>query len=121
MVREIPEDAYVLTPCGRLGGRTALSVSGEFIGEFEDTGAALAAVRERMEREQYWPDVAWVSDHGNWWLIDLDGNEIEDGDGDEDGYGDEWFCRCGEPFDKDCHGRARCPACDEPCPCCSDQ
>jgi len=72
----IPEDDYQLTPCGHLGGRTAVSQYGKCIGEFPDNSAALAHVSAHMEANKFWPGIWWVSDHGNAWQIDKDGNEI---------------------------------------------
>ena len=89
MAIEIPEDAYTLTPSGHLGGKTSVAQGGEFLGEFSgndfvldkpvgcSTSAALAFIKARMEKEQFWPSIVWVSDHGNWWYIDTDGNEIK--------------------------------------------
>jgi hypothetical protein len=71
---EMLEEDYKLTPCGHLGGKTGVSQSGKFLGEFDDNESALAFVRERMEQEQFWPDIWWVSDHGNYWKITNDGN-----------------------------------------------
>lgn len=90
MSHEIPEDAYTLTPCGQLGGKTGLAQGGKFLGEFDDNESALEFVKERMEEEKFWPDIIWVSDHGNWWHIDVEGNEIhvEDDEEDEDWDGD---------------------------------
>ena len=39
---------------------------------------------------------------------------------DEEDEEEEQYCKCGEPLDKDCQGRMRCPVCDGPCPDCSD-
>jgi hypothetical protein len=74
---EMQNDDYKLSPCGRLGGKTGVSQSGNFLGEFNETEDALKFVSEHMEQEQYWPNIWWVSDHGNAWMIDKDGNEIK--------------------------------------------
>ena len=74
------DDDYTLTPCGTLGGQVGVSQSGQFLGQFPEMDEALAFVREHMDGAQYWPDIWWVSDHGNAWQIDLDGNEIQDSD-----------------------------------------
>lgn len=75
---DIPEDDYQLTPCGNLGGKTGVSQYGKFLGEFNETDDALAFVKEHMDQEQFFPTIWWVSDHGNAWPIDLEGNEIKD-------------------------------------------
>ena len=68
---------YTLTPSGNLGGKVSVGIiDDKFIGEFGDGEDALQAVSENMEREQFWPDIWWVSDHGNCWQIDIDVNEI---------------------------------------------
>lgn len=80
-------DDYTLTPCGNLGGKTGVSQGGKFLGEFSDNVSALEFVRQHMEDNQYWPSIWWVSDHGNEWPIDLDGEELtidDDEDDDED-------------------------------------
>jgi hypothetical protein len=68
---------YKLTPSGHLGGMVSVSADGKFLGEFTTTDKALAFVREHMEEEQFWASIWWVSDHGNAWMIDLDGNEVQ--------------------------------------------
>jgi hypothetical protein len=73
---EIPEDDYKMFPCGHLGGKTGVSQSGKFLGEFTETEEAMMFVSDRMEQEQYWPSIWWISDHGNAWMIDFEGNEI---------------------------------------------
>ena len=73
----IEDGDYTLTPSGSLGGRTtAGQVGGKYVAEYDTTEDALDAVRREMQREQWWPTIWWVSDHGNAWPIDLDGNEI---------------------------------------------
>lgn len=69
---------YKLTPCGRLGGKTSVSQCGKQLGEFTETEDALQFVKTHMEQEQYWPEIWWISDHGNAWQIDFEGNEIVD-------------------------------------------
>tara|TARA_R100001594_G_C3979704_1_gene249748 strand:+ start:354 stop:587 length:234 start_codon:yes stop_codon:yes gene_type:complete len=70
-------ESYTLTPSGPLGGLISVSiVEGSYVGEFPDTESALQAISERMDREQFWPDIYWVSDHGNVWPIDLMGREL---------------------------------------------
>jgi len=58
------DDAF-LTPSGPLGGRTSVSVDGKFLGEFNGDEEAVEALKEWMEKNQYWPGVWYVSDHGN--------------------------------------------------------
>lgn len=70
---------YCLTPSGPLGGRTQVAQHQVgIVGEYPDTETALLAVKEDMDCERYFPDIWWVSDHGNAWQIDLDGNEIKE-------------------------------------------
>lgn len=72
-----PED-YTVTPCGPLGGRTAVAQHEcRFLADFATTDEALAFIADHMESENYWPNVWWISDHGNCWQIDLEGNELE--------------------------------------------
>ena len=71
-------DDYKLTPSGSLGGKIAVSQNDRFLAEFTDTDQAMEFIREHMESNQFWPSVYWVSDHGNYWPIDLEGNEIVD-------------------------------------------
>jgi len=75
---DAPEQGdYVLTPSGPLLGRTALSThEGKYIGEYQTTDVALEIVASRMESEQFWPNIWWISDHGNLWQIDINGCEI---------------------------------------------
>lgn len=58
------DDAY-LWPTGPLGSRTSASFAGKYLGEFKTERRARAAVRLAMTREQFWPNVWTVSDHGN--------------------------------------------------------
>lgn len=72
------EDDYRLTPTGHLSSR--ISVSNGYVyrgGEFDTIEEALAWVAQDMNRNRFYPDIWWISDHGNTWRIDLDGKEIE--------------------------------------------
>lgn len=61
-------------------GGYSTSHAGKFIGEFETTGEALAALK--TERAKGWfPTIWFVSDHGNYWAIDENGNEIKQAGG----------------------------------------
>lgn len=81
----IDED-YVLSPCGHLGGKIAVSQCHHRLGEFVEMDDALAFVRDHMETEQYWLAIWWCSDHGNMWPIDAYGNEITLDEEDADEY-----------------------------------
>jgi len=61
---------FTITPCGPLGGKSGLGrVEGKFIGEFDCDDDAVAAARAIMEDESHWPNIWFVSDHGNWSLL----------------------------------------------------
>jgi hypothetical protein len=64
---EEPEPGdYILTPCGHLGGKIAVSqVDGKFLGEFLEHKDAEKFIANHMNAESYWPNVWWISDHGN--------------------------------------------------------
>ena len=60
------DDDYTIAPAGSLGGCYAVSiVNGPFIGQFAELDHAERAIRDRMEAEQFWPNVWDISDHGN--------------------------------------------------------
>jgi hypothetical protein len=66
------EGDYTLTPTGHLGGRNAVGiVGGHFLQNFTEEADARRFIRERMDREHYWPNVWSVSDHGNWTLTNV--------------------------------------------------
>ena len=75
---DAPEQGdYMLTPSGPLLGLTSLSThEGQYIGEYPTTDVALEIVASRMESAQFWPNIWWISDHGNLWQIDINGCEI---------------------------------------------
>lgn len=51
---------------------------GKFLGKFPKSDEAFAAIREAMEKAQYWPNIYSVNDHGNVTLHDSKGNHIRD-------------------------------------------
>jgi hypothetical protein len=56
---------------------------GKYLGEFANQDEAEAFIRQRMDKEQFWPNVWTCSDHGNLNLIVLPpkpGDEIDDPD-----------------------------------------
>ncbi len=71
-MHEPAEEDYVVTPGGTLGGKLAVSVvGGKFIGLFGEEDDAYKAIREDMEANQFWPNVWFISDHGNASIITI--------------------------------------------------
>jgi hypothetical protein len=58
------EDGF-LQPTGPLGSRTALSIGGDYIGDFVDDKAAYLAFVGWCEENRTYPNLWTVSDHGN--------------------------------------------------------
>ena len=57
-------------------GKTVVSYAGKVIGTFGEEEEARTFIRNWMEKEKYWPNVWFVSDHGNMHLVsDLGGEE----------------------------------------------
>ena len=65
------EDATIM-PTGPLGAWYAVGLGGRFLGEARDLEQALGMLREAMDADQVWPDVWFISDHGNPQRLDLD-------------------------------------------------
>lgn len=59
------DDDYFIQPTGSLGCRVAVAQGGKYLRDFAEYTEAESFIRERMEREQFWPEVWQVSDHGN--------------------------------------------------------
>jgi hypothetical protein len=78
MPTEPDEEDCVLTPSGRLGSKISVSCGGKFIGEFNDESEALRAVKQWQVKNEWFPNIWWVSDHGNAWLIDINGNVMKE-------------------------------------------
>lgn len=68
---EPQEGDYTITGTRR-GGEGVAEVGGRFLGEFRDVDAALAFIVQRMDAEQFFPNVWTVSDHGNLRLVEAD-------------------------------------------------
>ncbi len=67
-----PED-YVIFDSGPLGSRTSLcQYEGKYLGEFSMQIYAIEAIRTYMDKEKFYPNVWYLSDHGNWTLINLE-------------------------------------------------
>lgn len=74
----IEEGDIVISSCGRLGTRVNCGISnGGHIGTFDTIEQAISAATGYMEKNQIWPTMWYVSDHGNFWPIDKNGNEIK--------------------------------------------
>jgi hypothetical protein len=58
------EDATIM-PTGPLGAWYAVGLGGRFLGEASDLERALGMLRAAMDVDQLWPDVWFISDHGN--------------------------------------------------------
>jgi len=67
------EGDFTITPCGSLGGKSGLGrIEGKFVGEFDSDDAALERAKQIMQDEKFWPNIWFVSDHGNWFLYEGD-------------------------------------------------
>lgn len=67
-----PED-YLMLPAGYLGSQIEVRVAeGIHIGYFSEPEYAVDRIRARMEADNFYPNVWYVSDHGNTRLVNLD-------------------------------------------------
>jgi hypothetical protein len=66
------EEDATITPTGPLGAWYGVGLGGRFLGEARDLEQALGMLREAMDADQVWPDVWFISDHGNPHRLDLD-------------------------------------------------
>lgn len=67
---EPQDEDYVISDC-RDGVAVAIVGGGRYLATFEARDEAEAFIRERMNRESFWPSVWFVSDHGNAHLVSL--------------------------------------------------
>jgi hypothetical protein len=65
------EDATIMST-GPLGAWYAVGLGGRFLGEARDLEQALGMLRAAMDADQVWPDVWFISDHGNPQRLDPD-------------------------------------------------
>jgi hypothetical protein len=66
------EDDATITPTGPLGAWYAVGLGGRFLGEARDLDQAMGMLREAMDADQVWPDIWFISDHGNPHRLDPD-------------------------------------------------
>jgi hypothetical protein len=99
-------------PAATWEGETAVSQYGKFLKDFATTDEALEFVKEHMERSQFWPTIFWISDHGNFWPIDTDGNEIHVTEEDDD-HEHEWGPVESARFTGNPHRKCQHPGCTE--------
>jgi hypothetical protein len=66
------EDDATITPTGPLGAWYAVGLGGRFLGEARDLEQALGMLRAAMDADQVWPDIWFISDHGNPHRLDPD-------------------------------------------------
>ena len=66
MLEEWEDGDYVISDCGPLGSQTSVNVvNGKHLGTYNDWEEALGAIRADMKKENFFPSVWSVSDHGN--------------------------------------------------------
>jgi hypothetical protein len=58
-------------------GGYGVSCGGKFIGNIKEMDAALKVVKDWQDKNQFFPTIWFVNDHGNTYPIDLQGNEIK--------------------------------------------
>lgn len=59
------EDDAILSDCGPLGSKTSLSLGRRFLGEFNTQEEAFIYLRTLAKYENVFPNVWYISDHGN--------------------------------------------------------
>jgi hypothetical protein len=61
---------YVVSDSGRLGAKYSVSqYDMGHLGEFDEWDEAIAFIKDKMERDQFYPDVWYVDDHGGIELV----------------------------------------------------
>lgn len=69
----IVEDDFIISDARR-GGYNLGSQDYGFIGEFSDWDDAVKAFQKWTKKNNYYPNLWYVNDHGNAELLDYDGN-----------------------------------------------
>lgn len=60
------EEDYAMEPMGSLGSKVSLGiVNGKHLGTFDTQDEAEEFAWRHMDKEQFWPNLWWISDHGN--------------------------------------------------------
>jgi len=59
------------------GGGYEVAHSHKHVGHYEDMEEAIQAIESEMKRENFYPNIYYVNDHGNVDLLDSEGNVIE--------------------------------------------
>lgn len=59
------------------GFKLSVSCGGKHQGDFVEDDDALKCVNDWQKKNDWYPTIWWVSDHGNTWPIDSKGNEIK--------------------------------------------
>lgn len=65
MEAEPDEEDVFIQPHGQLGSQYSVGTQHKHIGVFNDMEDAEKAIKEWMEKNKFWPNVWFVSDHGN--------------------------------------------------------
>lgn len=68
------EDGYIISDKGR---GVIVTQANKRVGAYADKDEAIKAINKHMERENFYPNVYYVNDHGNVDLLDENGDIIE--------------------------------------------
>jgi len=66
------------------GNKYSVSCAGEFLGDFVEYETAMDVIKDWREENGYYPNIWFVSDHGNSWKIDDNGEEIKTSETEEE-------------------------------------
>lgn len=72
---EMQEDDCVINASP--SDKYSVSCSGKHIGYYESVNECLAAIKSWQEKNNWYPTIWYVSDHGNYWPINSEGKEIK--------------------------------------------
>ena len=64
-----PEDYTISDDRG--GGEAVAQIEGDYLGKFDDREAAEDFIVARQDQQHVWTNVWWISDHGNFHLLEL--------------------------------------------------
>lgn len=63
---------------GTKGNYYTLSYAGLYLGRSVEIDPLLSLLKKKMKEGNYFPTIWYISDHGNFWPIDIHGNEIKE-------------------------------------------